>query len=137
MTTKRETLLATVAASLDAAKPGGTAVFRNRREAYAAGQSIAIVVRQSSDLPEPAGIANGPINSRLSFVVEILSVADESTIDDVAEYVYAVVMAGVSGSMDITPGPNNWDMDGASDDVTVLSMEFEILYRHSWGSLSA
>lgn len=136
MTTKRETLLATVVTMLDANNPAGTAVYRNRREAYASGQPMAIVVRSIVDVPEVNPGAIGPINSRLAFAVEILSVDTETAIDGVAEYVYATLMAGVAGSMDITPGQNAWDMDGASDEVTVLTMEFEIYYRHSWGSLS-
>lgn len=136
MTTKRETLLATLATSLEANNPAGTAVFRNRREAYAAGQDIAIVVRPIADIPEAAGVTGGPMNSRLAFAVDVVSVATQAVIDDVAEYVYATVMAGVAGASDVTAGPNTWDMDGASDEATVLTMEFEIFYRHSWGSLS-
>lgn len=136
MTTKRETLLATVQTMLEAANPAGTAVYRNRREAYASGQPMAIVVKSIADLPEVNPGALGPIKSRLAFAVDILSVDTEAAVDAVAEYVYATIMAGVAGAMDITPGPNSWDMDGASDEVTVLTMEFEIFYQHSWGSLS-
>lgn len=138
MTTKRETILATVAASLQAAVPAGATVYRNRNEAYAAGQPVAVVVRPLVDNPEfVGGVSGSPVNSRLSFAVEVMSVDTQAKTDDVAEAVYATVMAGIAGTMDVTPGAHSWEMDGANEDAIVLTMQFDVLYRHAWESLSA
>lgn len=137
MTTKRETILAAVTASLTSALPSA-AVARNRHEAYAAGQAKAVVVRPLVDNPEfVGGVAGSPVNSRLSFAVDVMSVDTEAATDDVAETVYATVMAGIAGTMDVTPGAHSWEMDGANEDAIVLTMQFDVLYRHAWESLSA
>ncbi len=136
MTTKRETLLAAVASAIDATNPAGTAVFRDRQEAWASGQDIAVVVRAVADVPQFDPGVIGPIDSRLAFAVDVISMTTRAAADDIAEAAYAAVMAGIAGAMDITPGPHGWDMEAASEDATILTMEFEILYRHAWGSLS-
>lgn len=135
MSTKREDILAAVATAIDATNAGGTAVYRNRQDAYAAGQSTAIVVRPLADEPVDVGV-NGPLDSRLSFAVDVISVLSQAAADDVAEAAYAAVMAGIAGTMDITPGPHTWEMDSANEDALILMMQFDVLYRHAWGSLS-
>jgi hypothetical protein len=136
MTTKREAILAAATAAIDATNPAGTSVFRNRNDAYASGQDIAIVVRPVTDQPTFDTGALGPINSVLVFTVDVISTGSQSAADDVAEAAYAALMAGIAGTMDITPGAHTWDMDGGSEDAIILSMQFDVMYRHDWGSLS-
>lgn len=136
--TKREAILAAAASQIDAAKPVGTAVFRNRMDGFSRGENIAIVVRPVTDTPQFTVV--GPVDSVFTFAVDVMIMAADASIqnaaDDVAEAVYSALMAGIPGTMDITPGPNNWDFEGGDLTAMVLTMEFNAFYRHSWGSLS-
>lgn len=136
--TKREAILAAAASQIDATNPIGSAVFRNRMDGFARGESIAVVVRPVSDNPQFTVI--GPIDSTFTFAVDVMIMAAESgiqnTADDVAEAAYAALMAGIPGTMDITPGPHTWDFEGGDLAAMILTMEFNAFYRHSWGSLA-
>ena len=135
--TKREAILAAAASAINATKPVGVTVYRNKMDSVARGENNAVVIRPISDVKQFAGI--GPIDSILTFAVDVIVLGDETTMqnsaDDIAAAAYAALMVGIAGTMDITPKSHTWDMAGGDLDAVILTMEFEAMYRHNWESL--
>lgn len=136
--TKREAIMAAAASAIDAATAADVAVYRNRTDAVSADEPKVVVLRPIADNPVINGV--GPIDSLLTVAVDVMVRGSDATMqgtaDDIAESVYSALMVGVAGTMDITPKNSVWDYSGADVDAIVLTMEFDLFYRHSWGSLS-
>lgn len=138
MTTMREAIMAAAATAIDAATAADVAVYRNRTDGIARSEAKTVVVRPIADTPQFAGV--GPIDSMLTFAVDVIVLADETTMqgtaDDIAEAAYSALMVGIAGTMDVTPKAHTWDYSGGDVDAVILTMEFDAFYRHSWGSLT-
>lgn len=138
MASKRETIAAAFATALTGTVNVGTRIFRNLEDALTREDSPSLVVRAVSDIPERNSFSF--IDSRLTLSVDIYGrgVDVEAVLDPVAVSAYAKIMtdSGIRALvMDIEPGAHNWEFEGADQDAGILTMQFTVLYRHTYGAL--
>jgi len=116
----------------------GTRIFRSLEDAISREESPALVVRTLGDAPDRIDISF--VYSKLTIAVDVFArgTSVETVIDPVAVSAYGKIMAsaGIRALvLDIEPGQQNFETASADLDAGILTMQFTVLYRHSYGAL--
>ncbi len=141
MTTKRESILADIAASLAGTVQVGSRIYRSRVEAIARAESPAIVIEPISDDPE-FSLRLDRLDWRLSVKISVIvrsSIPDQAAdpiVDDIHSKITADNTLG-GYALDIEPRAVGFEIIEADQPAGVISMNYLIKYRTTVTDLSA
>lgn len=136
----REVAIAAIVKALSGTAGVGSNIFRSRTDAIAADEMPALVVLPESDTPTEN--TNGPIDSRLQFVVEVYARADalaDKAADPVCVSVHAKLMsdATLNGAIvDLSEVDTEWDYDQSDQSIVIARMRFSAWYRRNRNTLN-
>lgn len=137
----RESVLAAAAKALSGTKSVGTNIFRSRTDAIAGAEMPSIVVLPESETPSEQ-IVNGPVDVRLTFVVEVFAHADsvaEKSADTVCASAYSKLMSDptLGGLLiDLSEVETLWDHDQSDQALVIVTMRFAAWYRRNRAALT-
>ncbi|MCE2910209.1 MAG: hypothetical protein LW712_15430 [Burkholderiaceae bacterium] len=129
--TKREQILQAIATLL-AAVPGTTGVYRSREDAMSREESPAIVVRPDGE--QVSENTNGYVDARLTVLVEVYArgTVPDQVADPIAEAAFAAMMDNPTlGALaiDVTEDGTDFDTEGADQDAGFTAMRFVVWHR--------
>lgn len=140
MTTRRETILTGLAASLASVSGVNGRVYRSRVEPIARNESPAVIIEPVSDqstIPDVVGRITWRMTVRVTVYVRA-NVPDQAA-DSIVQSVYSKVMADptVGGyALDIRPIGTTFEMIEADVAAGVIASEFEVQYQTAYGDIS-
>jgi hypothetical protein len=140
MTTRRESILATIASSLTGTTGVSTRIYRSRVEPIARGESPAIVVEPISDQANTdVSFCKTDWSLTVRIAVIVRGIIPDQQADATIESLHAKVMADqtIGGyAMSIEPRGVQFDMIEADQPAGVIACDYLIRYRTAVANLA-
>lgn len=138
--TKRESILQSIVTALAGTTGVGNRIYRDRQQAVTRDEVPAIIVR--ADIENPLQDVSNFTEKKLTVVVEVYhrGVNVETLADPVVESLHNKIMADVSLgglAIDISEAGTTFELDDADQDALILSVRYEIWYRHQRNNLAS
>ena len=141
MTTRRESILATIASSLAGTTGVSTRIYRSRVEPITRGESPAIVVEPISDQANTdVSFCKTDWTMTVRIAVIVRGIIPDQQADATIESLHAKVMADqtIGGyAMSIEPRGVQFDMVEADQPAGVISCDYLIRYRTAVANLAS
>jgi len=141
MTTRRESIISNIVTALAGTTGVSTRIYRSRVEAFARGESPAIVVEPISDTAqENTSLPTLDWSLTVRIAVIVRGTAPDQLADATIQSLHSKVMADLTlggYSMDIQPQSVNWQLIEADQPAGVVMCDYLIRYRTSLTNLAS
>ena len=139
MTTRRESILSNIVATLAGTTGVGTRIYRSRVEALARAESPAIVVEPISDTAqENTSLPTLDWSLTVRIAVIVRGIAPDQLADPTIQSLHGKVMADLTQggyAMDTIPQSVNWELIEADQPAGVVMCDYLVRYRTSLTNL--
>lgn len=142
MTTKRESILAAIAAALAGTTGVSTRIYRSRVEAIPRDESPAILIEPLQDVPSDLSMSGTPLQWILTIRITVVARGDipDQAADPTVLSLHSKMMADVTlGGLaqDIQPGNVLFSLEGADSAAGTTACEYNIAYRTQYANLGS
>jgi hypothetical protein len=141
MTTRRESIISNIVTALAGTTGVSTRIYRSRVEAFARGESPAIVVEPISDTAqENTSLPTLDWSLTVRIAVIVRGTAPDQLADATIQSLHSNVMADLTlggYSMDIQPQSVNWQLIEADQPAGVVMCDYLVRYRTSLTNLAS